>query len=76
MSALQSTIYRATLLFQSQLITIMYVQLQMIKHINRQFVVLHTCTHTLFHTQHSSEMQNKYLDVHIKTKDNTLFNLF
>ncbi len=32
----------------------MYVQLHMIKHIHRQFVVLHTCTQTLFHTQHSS----------------------
>ncbi len=52
-----------------QLITIMYIQLHMIKHINRQFVVLHTCTETLFHTQHS-EMHNKSLDAPITTKDN------
>ncbi len=73
---LQATIFTATLLFQPQLITIVYLQSQMIKHINRQFVALHTCTHTLFHTQHSSEMHKKYLDAHIKTKDSTLFNLF
>ena len=49
----QASIFTATLMFQPQLITTMYIQLQMIKHINRQFVVLHTCTQTLFHTQHS-----------------------
>ncbi len=42
----QATIFTATLLFQPQLITTMYIQLQMIKHINRQFVVLQTCTRT------------------------------
>ncbi len=47
----------------------------MIKHINRQFVVLHTCTQTLFHTRHS-EMHKKSLDAPITIKDNTLFNLF
>ncbi len=65
----QATIFTATLLFQPQLITTMYIQLHMIKHINRQFVVLHTCTHT-FHTRHS-EMHKKSLT----TKDNTLLNL-
>ncbi len=38
----QATIFTATLLFQPQLLIKMYLQLQMIKHINRQFVVLHT----------------------------------
>ncbi len=50
----------------------MYIQLHVIKHINRQFVVLHT----LFHKRHSSEMHKKSLDVPITIKDNTLFNLF
>ncbi len=53
---------------QPQLITTMYIQLQII--INRQFVVLYTCTQTLFHTQHSREMQE------ITTKDNTCFEPF
>ncbi len=39
----QATIFTATLLFQPQLITKTYIQLQII--INCQFVVLHTCTH-------------------------------
>ncbi len=72
----QATIFTATLLFQPQLITTMYIQLQMIKqHINCQFVVLHTCTQILFHTQHSREMQEIFRRTH-KTKDNTLLNLF
>ncbi len=50
----------------------MYIQLHMIKHINRQFVVLHTCTQTLFHTRHNREMHKKSLDALITTKDNTL----
>ncbi len=41
----------------------MYKQLQMIKQINHNFDVLHTCTQTLFHTQHSREMHKKYLVV-------------
>ncbi len=45
----QQTIFTAKLLFQPQLITTMYIQLQKIKLINCQFV-LHTCAHTLFHT--------------------------
>ncbi len=45
----QGTICTATLLFQPQLITTMYIQLHMIKqHINSQFIVLHTCTHRHF----------------------------
>ncbi len=73
----QATIFTATLLFLPQLITTMYIQLQMIKHLNRQFVVLHTCTQTLFHTRHStSEMHEKSLEALITTKDNTLLNLF
>ncbi len=40
----------------------MYIQLHTIKHINRQFVVLHTCTQTLFHTRHSTEIHKKSLD--------------
>ncbi len=32
-------------------------KLQMIKHINCQFVVLHTCTQTLFHTRHICGVQ-------------------
>ncbi len=40
----------------------MYIQLQMI--INLQFVVLHTCTHTLFHTPHSREMQEIFIRTH------------
>ncbi len=39
------------LLFQPQLITTRYIQLQMIKHLHRQFVVLHTCTQISFHVQ-------------------------
>ncbi len=58
-----------------QLIATMYIQLHMIKHINCQFVVLHTCTQTLFHTRHS-EMHKKSLDAPIITKDNTLLKLF
>ncbi len=46
----QATIFSATLLFQPQLITTLYIQLQMIKHIIRPFVVLHTYTQTLFQT--------------------------
>ncbi len=60
----------ATLLFQPQLITTMYKQLHTIKHINHQFVVLHTCTQTL-HTWHS-EMHKKSLEAPITTKDNSL----
>ncbi len=51
----QASIFTATLLFQPQLITTLYIQLQII--INRQFAVLHTCAWTLFHTWHSREMQ-------------------
>ncbi len=40
----------------------MYIQLQMI--IDCQFVVLHTCTHTLFHTPHSREMQEIFIHTH------------
>ncbi len=40
----------------------MYIQLHTIKHINRQFVVLHTCTQTLFHTRHSTDIHKKSLD--------------
>ncbi len=69
----QATIFTATLLFQPQLITTMYIQLQMIKYLHRQFVVLHTCTHTLFHTQR--EIQEIFRRTH-KTKDNILLNLF
>ncbi len=43
-----------------------YTQLQMIKHINRQFVVLHACTQTLFHTQHICEMQDVFRRAHNK----------
>ncbi len=46
----------------SQLITTLYKQLQMI--INCHFVVLHTCTQTLFHTQHSREMQEIFRRAH------------
>ncbi len=43
----QAPICTATLLFQPQLITTMYIQLHMIKqHINSKFIVVHTCTHT------------------------------
>ncbi len=34
--------------------------------INRQFVVLHTCTQTLFHTRHSHEMQEIFRCAHNK----------
>ncbi len=44
----------------------MYIQLQMIKHTNRQFVVLHTCTQILFHTQHIHEMQEIFRHAHNK----------
>ncbi len=40
----------------------MYIQLQII--INHQFVVLYTCTQTLFHTQHSREMQEIFKRAH------------
>ncbi len=58
----QATIFSATLLFQPQLITTLYIQLQMI--INHQFVVLHTYTQTLFHTQHIREMQEIFRSAH------------
>ncbi len=47
-------------------------KLQMIKHMNRQFVVLHKCTKTLFHTRYNTEIHKTYLDAPITTKDNTL----
>ncbi len=56
---------KPTLLFQPQLITTMYIQLQ---YINRKFVVLHTCTQTLFHTQHSREMQEIFKRAHNKKR--------
>ncbi len=46
----QATNCTATLLFQPQLITTMDKQLHTIKHINRQFVVLHTCTNISYMT--------------------------
>ncbi len=45
-----------------------YIQLQMIKHINHQFVVLHTFTQTLFHAQHSREMQEIFRRAHNKKR--------
>ncbi len=60
----QATIFTATLLFQPQLITTMYIQLQMIKHIHHQFVVLRTCTRTLCHTRHIREMQEIFRCTH------------
>ncbi len=42
-------------ILQPQLITTMYIKLQTI--INCQFVVLNTCTQTLFHTQRSRKTQ-------------------
>ncbi len=52
-------------LFQPQVITTMYnvIQLQVIKHINRHFVVLHTCTHT-YHTRHICETQEIFRHTH------------
>ncbi len=44
-------------------------------YINCQFVVLHTCTQTLFHTPHIREMQEIFRRAH-NNKDNTLLNLF
>ncbi len=64
----QATIFTATILFQPQLITTMYMQLQMIKYINCQFVVLHTCTQTLFHTRHIREMQEIFRSAHNNKK--------
>ncbi len=40
----------------------------MIKHINHQFVVLHICTQTLSHTQHSREMQEIFRRAHNNKK--------
>ncbi len=57
----QATIFTATLLFQPQLITTMYIQLHIINH---QFVVLHTCTRTLFQTRHIREMQEIFRRAH------------
>ncbi len=62
----QATIFSATLLFQPQLITTLYIQLQMITHIIRPFVVLHTLhtyTQTLFQT-HIHEMQENFRRAH------------
>ncbi len=56
----QATIFTATILSQPQLITTMFIQLQRIKHINCEFVVLHTCTQTLFHTQHICGVQKLF----------------
>ncbi len=38
----------------------MYIQLHMIKHINRQFVVLHTCTQILVHTRRAHNNKRQY----------------
>ncbi len=54
-------------ILQPQLITTMYLQSQIIR--NHQFVVLHTCTQTLFNTQHIREMQE------IFRRDHTLLTL-
>ncbi len=59
-----ATSFTATLLFQPQLITTLYIQLQMIKHIHRHFVILHTCMQTLFHTEHSREVQEIFRCAH------------
>ncbi len=56
--------FTATLLFQPQLIRTLYIQLQMIKHIIRHFLVLNTCTQTLFHTRHIREMQEIFRRAH------------
>ncbi len=50
----------------------MFIQLHMIKHINRQLVVLHTCTETFFHTRHSTEIHKKSLDAPITGSHITL----
>ncbi len=60
----QATMFTATLLFQPQLIRTLYIQLQMIKHIIRHFLVLNTCTQTLFHTRHIREMQEIFRRAH------------
>ncbi len=70
----QATIFIAnvTLLFQPQLNTTMYIQLQMIKHINHNFVVLHTGTQKFFHVRYSGVMHKKSIDAPITTKDKRL----
>ncbi len=51
------------IIIQPQLITTMYIQLQMIIY-KSSVVVLHTCTQTLFHTQHIREMQEIFKRAH------------
>ncbi len=60
----QAHFFTATILFQPQLITKMFIQLKLIKHINRQFVVLHTCTQTLFQIQHIREVKKIFRCAH------------
>ncbi len=69
----QATIFTATLLFQPQLITTMYIQLQMIS-IYIVSLLFYTRVHTHYFI-HSVKCK-KFSDALIKTKDNILLNLF
>ncbi len=70
----QATIFTATLLFQPQLITTMYVQLQII--IYKSSVCCFTQMHTDIILNATFVRCKKSSDVPITTKDNTLLNLF
>ncbi len=71
-----ATIFKATLLFQPQLITTLYLHLYTI--INRQFFVLHACKclHTYIISNTTVVRCKKSSDAPITTKYNTLLNLF
>ncbi len=65
----QATIFTATLLFQPQLITTLYIQLQRI--------IYKSSVYCFTHAQRSLVVRcKKSSDVPITTKDNTLLNLF
>ncbi len=70
----QATIFTATLLFQPQLITTMYIQLQMI--IYKSSVCCFTHMHTDIISYTTVVRCKKSSDAPITTKDNTLLNLF
>ncbi len=71
----QATIFTATLLFQPQLITTMYIQLQMIS-IYIVSLLFYTHAHTHYFIHSIVVKCKKSSNALIKTKDNTLLNLF
>ncbi len=70
----QATIFTATLLFQPQLITTLYIQLQMI--IYKSSVCCFTHMHTYIISYTTVVRCKKSSEAPITTKDNTLLNLF